>query len=312
MTVSGDGWLTAAFEEAPADWSVSLSVDVGVYSALNTIFGMREGATGSFDVDAGDQLVPPPPTMGVSSYFFYPDNPTGLPDYRKLMTSYYDIEYPAQWTLLVKTHSVAGEVNLSWASSEIAEIPEDYYVSLETPTGTVNMRVETYYTWTAIEDATYEFNITLTPDFEFTLVLSAGWNMVSLPVMPEDPSAASVLSEVGFYQLVTWSGTGYVMATSFEEGRGYWLLVLQDVNVTVKGQSVDRVSLTLPPGWSMIGGPNSVVEADDVFPGFYQLVTWSGAGYVIATNFEPGRGYWALVLEETQIQIPPSYFIPLP
>ena len=54
----------------------------------------------------------------------------------------------------------------------------------------------------------------------FTLNLTAGWNMVSLPFLPEDPRAQSVMSEAAFYQLVSWSGTGYVDATEFELGKG--------------------------------------------------------------------------------------------
>jgi len=52
--------------------------------------------------------------------------------------------------------------------------------------------------------------------------------------------------------------------------------------------------------------PNSEVAAADAFPGFFQLVTWSGTEYVTATEFEPGLGYWALVLEETRFQLPPT------
>ncbi|MDP6047995.1 MAG: hypothetical protein QGG23_00905 [Candidatus Bathyarchaeota archaeon] len=43
-----------------------------------------------------------------------------------------------------------------------------------------------------------------------------------------------------------------------------------------------------------------------VFFGFYQLVTWIGTGYASATAFDPGKGYWALVLSETNIQLPPT------
>ena len=70
---------------------------------------------------------------------------------------------------------------------------------------------------------------------EFTLNVSAGWNMVSIPFLPSDPSADSVLSEVAFYQLVTWIGTGYEVATEFELGKGYWLLVLEETNITITG-----------------------------------------------------------------------------
>ena len=140
---------------------------------------------------------------------------------------------------------------------------------------------------------------------QFILELGTGWNMVSLPVIPNDPSAASVLSSVGFYQLVTWSGTGYTTVTEFEAGRGYWLLVLSNVNITISGTPVGQVTLNLTAGWSMVGGPNRSVAANDVVPGFYQLRTWKSRGYKSATDFEPGRGYWALVLAQTQIQLPP-------
>jgi len=147
-------------------------------------------------------------------------------------------------------------------------------------------------------------NLWPTPAREITMELSAGWNMVSLPVLPDDPVASSVLNGLGFNQLVTWSGTGYVTATEFEAGRGYWLLVLEETNITISGTPVQSLNLTLTPGWSMIGGPNNVVQASDVFPRFYQLVTWSGTGYVTVSSFDPGKGYWALVLVETQIQLP--------
>jgi len=139
-----------------------------------------------------------------------------------------------------------------------------------------------------------------TSEEEFTLPLQAGWNMGSLPVIPGDASAESVLAGVGFYQLVTWSGTSYVSASSFEAGVGYWLLVLQDVNVTVSGQPMSSVTLDLSPGWNMVGGPNSVVAKPSEI---YQLVTWSGSGYVPATSFELGKGYWALVFEAMQLTL---------
>ena len=67
----------------------------------------------------------------------------------------------------------------------------------------------------------------------FTLNLTAGWNMISLPFLPENPSAQSVMNEADYYQLATWSGTGYITATEFELGKGYWLLVLEDISITI-------------------------------------------------------------------------------
>ena len=62
---------------------------------------------------------------------------------------------------------------------------------------------------------------------------------------------------------------------------------------TFSGTPVESLNLNLSIGWSMIGGTNDDVQAAGVFPDFYQLVTWTGSGYVPATVFEPGKDYWA-------------------
>ena len=288
------------------EWNVSLQVEVGGSFALNATFGMKNGATGGFDATAGDLLLPPG-FARVESYFYYPDNPSSPVDLRKLYASYLPVEYPANWTFKVHTFTgVSGETTLSWDTSDITGISSDYQVNLGTPTGSVNMREASQYTWTTEEETTYTFTITITSEIEFTLELKAGWNMVSLPVVPDDPTANGVMPSGLFFQLVTWSGTGYVSSPEFEIGRGYWLLVLEDVNVTVSGEPVDRLNLSLSAGWSMVGGTYDEVLAADVFPGFYQLVTWTGTGYTTATLFEPGRGYWALVLANTHIELTPN------
>ena len=296
-------WVLASVVFA-SEWSFSLTSSVGGYQSEATL-GIIDDATFGFDDEVGDQASPPGFT-GVEAYFWYPDNPSSPADFRKLSTSYQPVEYPCNWTLRVHTFTgTSGNTILSWNSTEIESIPANYSVMLSTPTHDVDMRTTFSYNWNSTEESTYIFTILVSAEVEYTLELRAGWNMVSLPVVPDDASAASILSDVEFYQLVTWSGSGYVASSEFEAGGGYWLLVLEDVNVTVTGIPVDEVTLTLSPGWSMIGGPNSVVQASEVFPGFYQLVTWSGTGYTPASTFEPGKGYWALVLEETQIQLPP-------
>ena len=287
------------------EWRASLSVDVAGSSA-GLVLGLDEEATVGFDAEVGDTLVSPAPPSGVSAYFHYPDNPSSPVDLRKLSTSLLPVEYPAEWALKVQTIGVSGDAILNWSTSEIDAISVNYSVTLDTPSGGVDMREVSQYSWNADADTTYTFTILVSAEVEYTLELRAGWNMVSLPVVPDDMSAASVLDGIAFFQLVTWSGSGYVASSEFEAGRGYWLLVLEDVNVTVSGESVDSLSLSLSPGWSMVGGTYDEAQAAEVFPGFYQLVTWTGTGYTPATVFEPGKGYWALVLTETQIQLPPA------
>jgi hypothetical protein len=133
--------------------------------------------------------------------------------------------------------------------------------------------------------------------------------MASFPVIPSDPSFSNIFSGVSYYQVLTWSGTSYITPTAAEAGRGYWALVLQTVDVGLCGTPVTSYELDLPAGWSMIGSIyGSTVDPETVFPGYYQLLTWSGTSYIDAklAGLESGKGYWALVLVNTHIRMPPS------
>jgi len=296
------GMVTVHFT---GEWQASLNINVSIYTA-SLVFGLDEDATDGFDASSGDSLSSPAPPTGVYAYFWYPNNPSGFVDYRKLSTSLLPVEYPVEWTFQVNTIGVSGESTVSWSMGDIMKMPNNYMVTLDTPSGTVDMRSTDQYSWTSDADSMYTFKISITTELEVTLMLKPGWNMVSLPLVPEDSSAEAIMEGVEFYQLVAWSGVGYVAGSIFEPGAGYWLLVLEDVNITVSGTPLESLNLVLPAGWSMMGGLDTEVAASEVFPGFYQLVTWTGTGYIPAIVFESGKGYWALVLEETQIHLPPT------
>jgi hypothetical protein len=48
---------------------------------------------------------------------------------------------------------------------------------------------------------------------------------------------------------------------------------------------VDSLNLSLSADWSMVDEKCDEGQAADVFPGFYQLVTWAGTGCTPATEF---------------------------
>jgi hypothetical protein len=92
-------------------------------------------------------------------------------------------------------------------------------------------------TLTVTDDRGETGTTTQTVTVVFTLSLKAGWNMISLPVTPGDNTVSTILSGVGYYQVVTWNPSQgcYVTATSFESGKGYWVFVTHDVDVKVAG-----------------------------------------------------------------------------
>jgi DNA-binding beta-propeller fold protein YncE len=139
---------------------------------------------------------------------------------------------------------------------------------------------------------------------QFTLSLSSGWNMVSFPVLPADTSLTDIFNGKGYYQVLTWTGTSYTTPTNVEAGKGYWILVLSPTTINLEGMPVNSYSSDLSSGWSMIGSVNGgVVNCASVFLGYYQMLTWTGTSYITATTIEPGKGYWALVLNPLSITV---------
>ncbi len=122
-----------------------------------------------------------------------------------------------------------------------------------------------------------------------------GWNMLSLPVRPADPSVATLFpnatSPAYMYQ------NGYVAVTSLTPGQGVWLKFDAAETVNICGDRVtDAVSVT--SGWNIIGIYDQMVDVDligttvgSVDSPFYSYAN----GYVDATILTPGQGYWVKV-----------------
>ena len=165
------------------------------------------------------------------------------------------------------------------------------------------MRYRDSYTWTATADILYIFNLTVSTQSETSLILNSGWNLISVPTLPENASAAAVLSEVEYYALFSWTGTNYEAVNTFEPGVGYWLFVAEDINIPVTGASIETIDLTLSPGWNMIGGPNDAINVEGLSSEYYYICTWDGSGYIEASLVEPCKGYWIAVANELEIQL---------
>ncbi len=125
---------------------------------------------------------------------------------------------------------------------------------------------------------------------------AVGWQMVSLPIVPEDASVETLFP--GY--LAAWEfepGSGYVVATEFQPCRGYWLKLAAPVTVTVCGPPVMDCSNTLSSGWHMVGAPICIVGTPPLTnPPNLLLALWgyeSSLGYVLPYYVNPWQGYWA-------------------
>jgi len=155
------------------------------------------------------------------------------------------------------------------------------------------------------------------------LALFEGWNLIGLPLTPEDPSTEVVLADILDKVTSVWAFDGETKTwSSYSPGapsnlvemvddRGYWIKMTEDATLTVRGESADTCELALFEGWNLIGLPLNpedpsieVVLADvldDVnsvwaFDG--ETKTWSSYSPGAPSNLNEmieDRGYWIKV-----------------
>jgi parallel beta-helix repeat protein len=135
------------------------------------------------------------------------------------------------------------------------------------------------------------------------LSLQAGWNMVSVPVMPADNSTDAVFP--GVAGVFTWNATSrsYSEPTVVEPEKGYWVAVTENTTITVNGTPVETWTTDIKAGWNMLGSVainSSIADPNDdpdgsVIPPAYRWDPVS-KGYMLGTGIKPGKGYWVASL----------------
>ncbi|MCO5195836.1 MAG: LamG domain-containing protein [Anaerolineae bacterium] len=142
----------------------------------------------------------------------------------------------------------------------------------------------------------------------------AGWNMVSLPVLPADATVATLFpnatSPAYAYQ------NGYVEVSVLELGQSYWLKFDAAETVSVCGQSAPvSNSIAVSAGWNMIGIYDSSVAVGDITASAAITIESSfygyTGGYVVATDLEPGQGYWVKVSADGTLSWPAALAAPV-
>jgi len=158
--------------------------------------------------------------------------------------------------------------------------------------------------------------------------LGSGWNLVSLPIAPSNPSIAQVLAPVGGqYELVSsFDASGDVWfaynpnapgsATLLELGENtpFWIKMTQPGTLTVSGSRGGATAQQLSTGWNLVGysalESREVTQALDSISGHYTMVYGYQEGGAnpwqrycegvpdwtnTLTQLEPGYGYWVYV-----------------
>ena len=134
-----------------------------------------------------------------------------------------------------------------------------------------------------------------TEEMEYTIETLEGWNMVGLSVGVEDGSVDTIFPNAIDGTLFSFDG-GYASETELIPGSGYWLRFNASGDVTISGQSINELTVSLSEGWNMIAGISSSVFVSSIgdpngliIPG---TIYGFNDGYMTAETIEPGYGYW--------------------
>ncbi|MCF8090698.1 MAG: C13 family peptidase, partial [Desulfotignum sp.] len=110
---------------------------------------------------------------------------------------------------------------------------------------------------------------------DFVTSLSPAWNLVSLPVIPDDPSVDKILGDIEETVASVWKwvdgkwavylpgyedgGAAYASSKDFGQltdigcGEGFWVNASTDLSLSVSGSPPSNTSCSLTEGWNLIG-----------------------------------------------------------
>jgi len=124
------------------------------------------------------------------------------------------------------------------------------------------------------------------------LTLSANWNLISLPIIPENPSLTDLFedAEVAY----KFDGT-YQLVTTLEPGIGYWVKLTSGGVYSITGRNFPQCNVTLTPGWHLVGSINATATPITDPDGEIIVMYGFEETYSEVTEFVPGKGYWVKV-----------------
>jgi len=142
--------------------------------------------------------------------------------------------------------------------------------------------------------------------------LHTGWNLISIPLVPEDSNIDSVFSSISGNYSVVWTTTStggwkssnqaFGRLTDITVDKGYLIYMTAPDTLVIKGTDPASTTIDLASGWNLVGYPSQATcSIADVLSGVSYGVVWtttstggwksSDQAFGRLTDMSPGNGY---------------------
>jgi hypothetical protein len=127
----------------------------------------------------------------------------------------------------------------------------------------------------------------------FDFVLKKGWNLISLPVIPFDNQLTSIFPDAQI--AYEFQNGRYIPVNRLIQGKGYWVKIPSDAIYPIGGLPFSSFIADFNPGWHLIGATDQIRTPEDFSLTGISAIYEFYDGYLVANQFEPGKGYWIKV-----------------
>jgi len=250
-------------------------------------FGMSPSATNLPDTCLGEEIIPPPPPLGLfDQRFILSNNDAVKVDFRN------DTVSSAVWKMNFQPSVSGYPITFTWKNSDF---PVNGSFFLKDASGiivNINMRNQNSYVLTSSAinslDMIYTFNKTM------NIPVISGWNIVSVPLALPNMNVSSIFPNAAS-PAYTYNN-GYEVRSTLLTGRGYWMMFNSGGNYSVTGLPVNPPNIPVNTSWNIIGPFTEDIPIENILSVPSGLISSNffgfDDGYFIADTLKSGRGYW--------------------
>ena len=137
-------------------------------------------------------------------------------------------------------------------------------------------------------------------EIEIKLHLQAGWNLISLPLIPTDAKLSTLFpgAEIAYeFQRV------YLNAEKLEPHKGYWIKTPEERSYLIKGELIRSYSVNLSKGWHLLGSISCKTKPEVSVDGALTSIYTYSNRYELSEEIPPGKGVRVKIKEDCVFQM---------